>query len=144
MHCLSTKLPWAMLIVAGRKTIEVRNWSGIGRARALIGERVAIHCGRSIAEDAPVDVRGLAFEVSGAWQALRGAIIGSAVVTDAFWFTTKTFVERQPEHLNPLEWWEDGLCGIEFGEPRRLDRPIPWRGELGFFELPEAVGKRLG
>ena len=145
MKALSIMLPWGLLIVAGReKTIEVRNWSGIGAAGRLIGQRIAIHCGKKIAEDAPASVRGLAYQCNGAWQGLRGCIIGTATLVDAFRFTERSFEELAPQHLNPLEWWEEGMIGLEFADPMVLAKPIPWRGQLGFFEVGEVVARRLG
>jgi hypothetical protein len=144
MHCLSTKLPWAMLIVAGRKTIETREWLGVGAAQRLIGQRVAIHCGKSADEGAPIEARQAAYGVCSTWPKLAGCILGSAVLVDAFQFTQQSFEERQAEHWCDPAWWHDGLVGIEFAQAQRLDHPLRWRGELGFFELPEVVGKRLG
>jgi len=141
MYCLSVQLPWALLIVAGRKSIEVRSWSyrSLGRAQALIGQRVAIHCGQGIGHNAPANVVRMADEISGAWQGLRGNVIGSAVLVAAFRFTLQTWEEESPNHLNPLAWWGGGLVGLQFREPLRLNRPVPCRGQLGFFDLPAEI-----
>jgi len=132
---LSIRQPWATLIAAGPKTMEVRKWKGC--PLNAIGKEVAIHAGRKIDNSAPMDVRRMAFEVSGAWQRDTGGIIGRAILVDVIRFTMQTFEDRYEEHLNPPSWFEDGLIGLAFADAVRFRRVIPCRGQLGFFDVPD-------
>lgn len=139
MICLSVRQPWAELLVAGRKTIEVRHWKGA--PRSAIGELVAIHAGRQLDGMAPVAVRQAAFVVSATWQGRRGAIVGAARLVETVRFTEESFAELADCHLNPAHWYEDGLVGLVFEEPVRLPNLIALRGQLGLWELVPATAE---
>jgi len=137
MLALSIKQPWAMLIVGGQKSIEVRKWCGC--PQHVIGRDVAIHAGWKIDDTAPVEVRKRAFQVSGAWQGQRGGIIGRATLVDVLRFTMNSFEELYEDHLNPPAWFEDGLIGLQFISPVRFPEIISYRGQLGFFDVPDEI-----
>jgi len=135
MRALSIRQPWATLIVAGQKTIEVRKWKGC--PATPIGKQIAIHAGQRIDNSAPTVVRRMAFEISGAWQGCTGGIIGRATLVSVIRFTMRSFEELYAEHLNPPAWFEDGLIGLGFADAARFRNVIPCRGRLGFFEVPD-------
>jgi ASCH domain len=133
-YALSVRQPWAALIVAGRKTIEVRKW-----ATAVRG-RVFIHAARA-ADDRPEawaavtdDLRPLAD--------LRGGVIGAADLTGCVLYrTTAQFAADADRHGNDASWFEPPLM---YGFSFRGGAPVPFvacRGSTRFFrvEIPEAT-----
>jgi len=135
MRALSIKEPWAILVVSGEKSIEVRKWMGC--PQHVIGQDIAIHAGRKIDDSAPQEIRNRAFQVSGAWQGQRGGIIGKATLVDVLRFTMSNFEDLYEAHLNPPAWFEDGLIGLQLIGPVRFPEMIPYRGRLGFFDVPD-------
>ncbi|ODN69225.1 ASCH domain-containing protein [Methylobrevis pamukkalensis] len=129
MRALSIMQPWAWLIVAGHKDIENRT-----RATGVRG-RILVHAGKRVDLDAmteikagrhPVTGRPLRLTLPGAFP--TGAVVGEVeivmCVTDhrSDWFVgDHGFVLR-----NPLEF-----------------APEPWRGQLGFFDIPDDTARRL-
>ena len=143
MKALSIKQPWAWLICAGYKDIENRDWR-IGRKPALGGtfqnrglelpSRICVHAGKNgdwseetedflyriFDADFPFHIPRL-----GTSPEQFGAIIGEVDITgcvaksDSPWFT--------------------GKYGFTLANPALYDKPIPYRGQLGFFEIPEEV-----
>lgn len=111
MFALSIKQPWAALVVAGLKTIEVRRWPTARRGRILI------HAGRvpddrSEAWDrVPDDVKKLA--------QLKGGVLGSVELTGCRQYANlATFLADQELHFNEASWFEPaGLYGFTFANP---------------------------
>lgn len=146
MKALSIKQPWAWLICAGIKDIENRDWF-IGRKPALGGyfkdrvielpQRIYVHAGKTPEKYTEeliqyLGERGVAV-ISTLMlysdQIARGAIIGEVTITDC---VTKSDSR-----------WFVGKYGFVLTEPELYDKPIPYRGQLGFFEvtLPKQEGE---
>jgi hypothetical protein len=137
MLALLIKQPWAELIVAGRKSIEVRRWW----PRVQLPVPVAIHAGKTWDNNAPT---ALEVESVGLDAGNRcGGIIGVARLDGIGAFNRPVFEALAAEHLNRIEWYRDGLYGWSFSEPVRFQRLIPCRGMLGLFELPEIVAAEI-
>src|SRR5262249_60256705 len=104
---LSLKQPWAALLAAGRKTIEVRNWTTSYRGEVLIH---AANVDDERAEAwAHVDdgLRPLA--------ELRRGVIGVGVLTEVRAYPAlDAFVKDRPRHLNDADWFQKGLYGFRF------------------------------
>lgn len=123
MKALSIRQPWAWLIIKGEKPVENRGWLSNHRGPLLI------HA-------------ALTFDKAG-YQWVRknfphlkmppprryplGAIIGSvqmeACVTSSVYRSV----------------WFSGPYGFVFSDPKEYDRPVPFKGQLGFFDVPEDV-----
>lgn len=135
MLALSIRQPWARLILVAGKDVENRDWPTRHRGRILIhaaqsmtrGEwEDAITFSRAIISrtgrrhgDAPCTLRSLGLAPD---DLQRGGIIGSvdlvdcATASDSPWFMGRYgFVLRNPK---PLPF-------------------TPWKGQLGFFDVPE-------
>ena len=118
MKCLSCKQPWADLIVGGVKDVENRSWSTRYRGPLLI------HAGLT------VNVAGI--EWLRRWRDIEidrsalplGAILGAVDLVDC----RKTRASR---------WHHHGAVGWYFENPRRLQTPIPYKGQLGVFNVPD-------
>ncbi|NPV68430.1 MAG: ASCH domain-containing protein [Anaerolineae bacterium] len=126
MKTLSIRQPWAELILQGRKTIELRTWRTNYRGPLLI------HAGGNVEYDACA-AYGLDPEVL-----VRGALVGTVEVVDMVTFNHASFAALRNEHLDPGEWPGD-LVGWRLANPCRLPAPIPLRGRLGLFEIPDEV-----
>lgn len=143
MKVLSIKQPWAWLICAGYKDIENRDWR-IGRKPALGGlfqnrglelpSRIYVHAGKQFDKDGygslfdvktkihPQIIKTLEDHVlvQGTLYGC-GAIIGEVDIVDC--------VEKSESP------WFVGKYGFVLANPVLYDKPIPYRGQLGFFEV---------
>lgn len=128
---LSIRQPWAWLILNAGKDVENRSWSTPVRGRILL------HASKTITRDDYKDAWDFADGIAGAvpgapkpdWPTWRwfkdnetGGIVGEAEIVDC--------VARSDSP------WFVG----QFGFVLRNARPLPFRpykGVLGFFEVPE-------
>lgn len=155
MKALSIKQPWAWLICKGYKDIENRTWK-IGRNprhgpfstrdvdnfTVALPERIYVHAGKTVDKDAILDGR-LLYWVDGSpikpedgpalddilehWK--DGAIIGEVDITGCV--------------TESASIWFNGPYGFTLANPKLYDRPIPYRGQLGFFEVDLGVFERV-
>lgn len=126
-RALSLKQPWAALLVAGRKTIEVRRWRTDHRGPVLI-HAARIDDPRPVAWDlVPDDLRPL--------TALRGGVIGVGELVECRTYADlDSFVADREAHRNDPAWFEPrGLFGFCF----RDVRPLPFHQVPGFVRLFE-------
>lgn len=99
-YAISIKQPWAALIAAGLKTVEVRTWSTSRRGRILI------HAAKQ------PDVRAQGWKhitTRSLAQACeqRGGIIAVADLVDCLtYFTPEQFEADLDRHLNAAEWFQ--------------------------------------
>lgn len=143
---LSLIQPWASLIAVGAKRIETRGWPTrfrgpflVHASRGMPAENVAL-CQRE-----PVRAILAAAGYPTPDSLPRGAIVGAATLVDCRLITPETEVpalERDVDHFGP------GRFAWHLTDPRRLEPPVPARGALGFWPVPEplagAVRARLG
>jgi len=127
---LSVKQPWAALLVAGLKTVEVRTWGTRRRGPVLI------HAAR-IPDDRPDGWALITDPAVGTLAQLAGGIIGVAELTGCVEYTTpEAFAADRPRHHNRPDWFvPPRLFGFEFLHPR----PLPFRklaGSTFFFPVP--------
>ena len=131
-YALSLKQPWAALVVAGKKTIEVRKW-----ATGIRG-RVYIHAARI--PDRRPEAWSLVTDDLHALAQLRGGIIGVAELTGCVLYRTLAgFTADAPKHLNRPEWFETPRTyGFQFrgGEPVTF---VPCKGNVRFFSVEIAA-----
>src|SRR5262249_28564034 len=99
------------------KDVEERRWRTKHRGPLLI------HGGLGADKDYFED-----YEVSD--DAAHGAIIGVVELVEC----TKKCTSN---------WHYRGNWGWYLAKPRRLKKPIPMKGQLGLFEVPAAVARRL-
>ena len=124
MMALSIQQPWADLILFGGKDIENRTWPLPDKMR---GQRIYVHAGKKIDLDAPL--RFCAALAPNPDNRL-GAIIGEVTIVG--------YIDDVTETPNLSEWFE-GPYGFVLADPKAYEKPIPCRGRLGFFELPEGT-----
>jgi len=122
LKCLSISQPFADLIVSGRKTIELRNWNTNFRGEFLIHAPVKIKI---------EDCKRLKITK----KLVTGAIIGKAELYDVKKYSSlKKLKEDNEFHLSSKNF-QDKTFGFKLKNPQPLRIPIPWKGQLRFFEV---------
>lgn len=126
---LSVKQPWAALLVAGVKTVEVRTWQTRRRGRVLI------HASK-IADERPEGWALISTPELLDLARLRGGLIGVGNLTDCVRYSTaEEFAATTEQHRNAPEWFlPAGLFGFVF----QNIRPIAYHaysGQTMFFAV---------
>lgn len=124
---LSLKQPWAALLVAGRKTIEVRRWATAYRGELLI------HAA-GVDDERPDAWKHVDDKIRPLSQ-LRGGVIGIGVLTAVKRYRDRAgFLGDQSLHLNEPDWWEErGLYGFQFDQIH----PVVFQSVPGYIRLFE-------
>lgn len=122
MKCLSVSQPFADLIISGKKIIELRNWNTNFRGEFLI------HAPIKIRTD---DSKRLKMNK----KFVTGAIVGKAELYDVKKYETlKEIKEDQKFHFASKKFSKKTF-GFLLKNSKSLKIPIPWKGQLGFFEV---------
>jgi hypothetical protein len=129
MKAISIRQPWADWVIQGRKTLELRTW--------MVSHRgpLAIHASQTINREA-CRVHGIDP------QSLNtGAIIGTVELLEIVRLDESSFVNQQEKHLaagffKPPKP-EETLFGWKLANPKPLPKPIPYRGRMGLFSIPD-------
>lgn len=141
MRGLSVKQPWAGAIAYGPKRVENRTWLA---PSWIIGETIAIHASVSpdwTAPDRAWTAAGLAPHHRGEphkpWLASMtlGAVIAVAVVKDCHPPYRICNPDGPESACSPWAVW--GQCHWVLEGVRPLREPVPCRGALGLWRLPE-------
>lgn len=149
MRALSLTQPWATLVVTGQKRIETRGWSTDYRGQVII------HAAMKFPPDAraacQVGPFRSALGVAGDRLPL-GALIGAVDLVDV---ERTTRLRREPYVVLPGHRWDitptelafgdysDGRKGFLLANAVAFDQPIPYRGQLGLWRLPDDVLDRV-
>ena len=133
---ISVKQPWAALIVAGLKTIEIRTWPTRRRGRVLI------HAGK-VPDERPEGWSRIATPELREAAELRGGIVGAADVFGCKGYTAaQAFAADAELHLNDPAWFVPprmygfvlrNIIGVDF---------FPCPGQTLFFRVPEYGPRR--
>jgi len=131
---ISVKQPWAALLVAGVKSVEVRTWQTNRRGRVLI------HASK-IADPRPEGWNLITTPQLQELADLRGGIIGVGDLADCVRYATPTAFEAAvDQHRNAPEWFRpSGLYGFVFQNLR----PIAFQaypGQTMFFTVTPTAG----
>ncbi len=159
MKALSLWQPWASAIERGAKRIETRGWYTSYRGP------LAIHAAKRCVKDELLQVMStwnwnaaLGWHMGGdeppLWEVLPfGAIIAVADLVDCRPTGSFTVDEidarRTREERDPIGWdsWTErfmgdfspGRFGWVLDRVRSLEKPIPWKGMQGLFEVPDNI-----
>lgn len=136
MNALTIHQPWAWAIVDGAnvdyapKRIENRTWKA---PQGAIGQRIAIHAGKTVDTEAIEHLEGLGFNVP-PLDAEIGALPLGAVVGVATLKVCSTWVppEDHPQHF----WWRGPVAWV-LEHVVELRDPIPQRGYQKLWRLPK-------
>lgn len=132
MRGLSVRQPWVYAILNG-KMVENRDW-GPDNPNRLFRGRVLLHassgCGKREYQEAAefiLEVAGL--KVPPLSELPRGAVVGAMTITG--------WVEQ---HASP---YFVGPGALTLEEVVALPDPIPCKGSLGFFRIPDEVAEAV-
>lgn len=128
-YALSVKQPWAALLAAGVKTVEVRTWPTPRRGPVLI------HASR-VPDPRPEAWAWVTTPGLKAAAARTGGVVGAADLVDCLVYPTRDrFEADRGRHLNPPDWFAaGGLYGFVFrgAVPVRF---LPCPGNTFFFKV---------
>ena len=126
---ISVKQPWATLIVAGLKTIEIRSWPTRRRGPVLI------HAGK-VPDERPEGWERIATPELQAAAELRGGLIGVAnLVACKGYASARSFTADANLHLNEPSWFAPPrIYGFVLRDIRALDF-YPYVGQTLFFRV---------
>lgn len=135
MKALTLIQPWAGLVASGVKLVENRPWKP---PAAMIGERFAIHAGKKLDLDTVDDLLAQGERERKSWY-VRGALIGTArlvaCITNSQQLTGDLIDQRR---------WFFGPFGFVLADVRQLAEPVPCKGMLGFWQLPDELAAEVG
>jgi len=121
MKALSVKQPWAWLIVNGYKEIENRNWPTAHRGRIFIHASKQVDNSDNSWDFIKERIDPKTFKKLREMTFPRGCLVGEV---DLIGCTT-----------NCGNQWFVGAYGFTFAYPECYDRPIPYPGRLGLFNV---------
>ena len=122
MKCLSVSQPFADLIISGKKIIELRNWNTKFRGEFLVHAPIKIR---------KEDCKRLKINK----KLITGAIIGKAELYEVKKYgSIKEIKADQKFHLASKKF-HDRTFGLMLKNAKLFRIPIPWKGQLGFFEV---------
>lgn len=141
MKALSIKQPWAYLIAAGHKDVENRSWSTNYRGRIYIhaSKTQDAACGFRSAYTTLLAQYGRQ-RADSIWEAywksgplVEGAFANERVPVFGGIIGEVDIVDCVTKSDSP---WFEGPYGFVLANAVMYDKPIPYRGQQGFFEIP--------
>ena len=122
MKCLSVSQPFAELIITGKKTIELRKWNTKFRGEFLI------HAPLKIRVD---DCKRLKITK----KLVTGVIIGKAELYDVKKYNSSNEIRKDQKFHFASKNFRGKTFGFKIKNAKSLRIPIPWKGQLGFFDV---------
>jgi len=122
MKCLSVCQPFAELIIQNKKTIELRKWNTNFRGEFLV--------------HAPIKIRKEDYKKLKIEKKLTiGAIIGKVELCDVKKYESLKEIQiDKKKHITSIISQEKKF-GFILKNAKPLRIPIPWKGQLGFFDV---------
>lgn len=131
MRGLTVRQPWAWLIERGHKRYENRTWPTRYRGPLLI------HAGTSLADYQVARAAAAAFGVAvpDELSLALGSVVAIIDLVGCV-YNDEHITEREPFRA---------AAGFSFtlSNPRPLAKPVKWRGNLGLWNVPEALQNML-
>lgn len=128
MKCLSVSQPFAELIILGKKTIELRKWNTNYRGELLI------HAPLKIRKE---DVKRLKIGK----KFVTGAIVGKVEIYDVKKYDSQKQVKSDQKFHFASKNFHDRTYGFMLKNAKAFRVPIPYKGQLGLFEVRLAKRK---
>jgi ASCH domain len=125
MKALSVRQPWAWLIVQGTKRVENRTWPTSYRGP------LCIHAGLSRSDYHGPDEDDYGEDIPELGPEHFGALVGLVTLVDCV----------PVEDVEDQDYAEGPWCWIL--EDARAFPPIPLKGRLGIFTLPDDIAERI-
>jgi len=122
LKCLSVSQPFADLIISGKKNIELRNWNTKFRGEFLI--------------HAPLKIRNNdAKKLKINKKFVTGAIIGKAQLYDVKKYDSLKKIKLDQKFHFASKKFQTKTFGFMLKNAKPLRIPIPWKGQLGIFDV---------
>lgn len=149
MRAITVRQPWAWAIIHGGKDVENRTRNIAGAYRGPVAIHVALSIGDAAAWTAPnVQAALLAHDVETDWPLTLGRIIGVVDLVDVHsgLNSERARLRAVRSCYQPGKPW--GPCSpwampdhhhLVLANPRPLAEPIPYKGRLGLWTLPDDV-----
>ena len=122
MKCLSVSQPFAELIILGKKTIELRKWNTNYRGELLI------HAPLKIRKE---DAKRLKIDK----KFVTGAIVGKVEIYDVKKYDSQKQVKMDQKFHFASKNFHDRTFGFLLKNAKAFRIPIPYKGQLGLFEV---------
>jgi len=122
LKCLSISQPFADLIISGKKSIELRNWNTNFRGEFLV------HAPLKIRID---DVKRLKINK----KFVTGSIIGKAQLYDVKKYNSRKEITLDQKFHFSTKKFQTKTFGFLLKNAKPLRIPIPWKGQLGIFDV---------
>ncbi len=150
MYAITLIQPYATCIVCWDKPVENRSWP---LPAHLVGTRIAIHAGAKFDRES---YEGVCFDfdfdasdpATLALARLSRAVIGTVLVIGGVRGNDSIFRESRPVSGDAAalaawtgwhsRWFTNGH-GHVYADPRPLKTPVPCKGALGYWRLPDDV-----
>ena len=122
MKCLSVSQPFAELIILGKKTIELRKWNTNYRGELLI------HAPLKVRKE---DAKRLKIDK----KFVTGAIVGKVEIFDVKKYDSQKQVKSDQKFHFASKNFHDRTYGFLLKNAKAFRVPIPYKGQLGLFEV---------
>lgn len=122
MKCISVSQPFADLIISGKKTIELRKWNTNFRGEFFIHAPIKINLD---------DCKRLKITK----QLVTGAIIGKAELYDVKKYNSLVEIKKDRKLHFASKNFQGKTYGFKIKNAKPLRVPIPWKGQLGLFDV---------
>ncbi|MGY5143042.1 MAG: ASCH domain-containing protein [Candidatus Nitrosopumilus sp. bin_32a] len=122
MKCLSVSQPFADLIISGKKSIELRNWDTNFRGEFLVHAPVKIRID---------DAKRLKINK----KFVTGAIIGKVQLYDVKKYNSNKEIKLDQKFHFSTKKFQTKTFGFLLKNAKPLRIPIPWKGQLGIFDV---------
>jgi hypothetical protein len=132
MKCLSICQPFAELVIQNKKTIELRKWNTNFRGEFLV--------------HAPIKIRKEEIKKMRIKEKLTtGAIIGKAELYDVKKYESIEEIQNDKNKHFSTKNFQEKTVGFILKNSKPLRIPIPWKGQLGFFnvDLPKIKNNKI-
>jgi ASC-1-like (ASCH) protein len=122
LKCLSVSQPFADLIISGKKTIELRNWNTNFRGEFLIHAPIKIRID---------DSKRLKIKK----KLITGAIVGKVELYKVKKYDSIKEIKSDQKFHFASKKFSTKTFGFLLKNSKSLRIPIPWKGQLGFFDV---------
>ena len=131
---LTLKQPWAAAIAFCGKDVENRSWAP---PRSMVGERIAIHAGKSIEKEALEEVVSRYPWLEDGSYVRLGAVVATATLVGARRADDRDSVA---ERIRRSRWRNEETWGWLLEDVVAIP-PIPIKGRLGLWALPDELAR---
>ena len=122
MKCLSVSQPFAELIILGKKTVELRKWNTNYRGELLI------HAPLKVRKE---DAKRLKIDR----KFITSAIVGKVEIFDVKKYDSQKQVKSDQKFHFASKNFHDRTYGFLLKNAKSFRVPIPYKGQLGLFEV---------